>query len=219
MRKKERSLIIATTIDNALAILLKHKMKDHLYKLLETIFSYKNIQEYGETKRYSILEDYYFEEILKNRFNEILSIVDKSIFLEILLKILKSIILEDEKSFNISSIRTIEKHTQKSLSDKYDRLLITSIRNLLISINKAILNDKLKDFLSEKHQIFQRLAIYVMDRRYSEFKVIFWNNFNNFSENINYGIKYEFYRLLENNSRKFTSEQIDTALFWIETIT
>lgn len=65
MRKKERSLIIATTIDNALAILLKHKMKEHLYKLLETIFSYKNIQEYGETKRYSILEDYYFEEILK----------------------------------------------------------------------------------------------------------------------------------------------------------
>ena len=219
LRKKERSLIIATTIDNALAILLKHKMKEHLYKLLETIFSYKNIQEYGETKRYSILEDYYFEEILKNRFNEILSIVDKYIFLEILLKILKSIILKDEKSFNIFSIRTIEEHTQKSLSDKYDRLLITSIRNLLISMNKTTLSTTLKDFISEKHQIFQRLAIYVMDRRYSEFKVIFWINFNNISEKINYGIKYEFYRLLTNNSTKFTSKQIDTVLSWIETIT
>lgn len=91
---------------------------------------------FSETKRYSILEDYYFEEILKNRFNEILSIVDKYIFLEILLKILKSIILKDEKSFNIFSIRTIEEHTQKSLSDKYDRLLINSIRNLLISMIK-----------------------------------------------------------------------------------
>ena len=124
-----------------------------------------------------------------------------------------------QKSFNIFSIRTIEEHTQKSLSDKYDRLLINSIRNLLISMNKTTLSTTLKDFISEKHQIFQRLAIYVMDRRYSEFKVIFWINFNNISEKINYGIKYEFYRLLTNNSTKFTSKQIDTVLSWIETIT
>lgn len=58
-----------------------------------------------------------------------------------------------------------------------------------------------------------------MDRRYSEFKVIFWINFNNISEKINYGIKYEFYRLLTNNSTKFISKQIDTVLSWIETIT
>ena len=219
LRKKETSLIIAAKIDKALVILLKYKMKEHLYKLLETIFSYKDVQKYGKIERYSILEDYYFEEILKNRFNEILSIVDKSIFLEILLKILKSIIEKDEKSFNKFSIRTIEEHTQKSLSDKYDILLITSIRNLLISMNKTILNAKLKGFISEKHQIFQRLAIYVIDRRYSEFKVIFWSNFNNLSEKINYGIKYEFYRFLANNSQKFTSKQIDTVLSWIETIT
>ncbi|MFW2578763.1 SIR2 family protein [Aliarcobacter butzleri] len=202
-----------------LPAILENKMKEHLNKLLETIFKYKNIEKYEQINRYSILEDYFFEELIKNRFNDIINVVDKNIFLDILINNVNQIIKEDKEAFNTFSIRTIEEHSQRSLSDNYDNNLISSIRDLLLNMKRNQLRKILINFLNEESSIFQRIALYIIDKRYSEFKKIYWDKFNILKLVMNGEIKYEVFKLLENNSSTFNPQEINKVISWIESLT
>jgi len=127
---------------------------------------------------------------------------------------IESIINEKRSEYSISYIVTIE-DSQHNLEDTYKVQSVFFVRDMLIYAGPERIKSMIKNLLQKDHSIFKRLALYVISYYYDELNEIFWKTEENPLEEIE--IKHELFELFKKNCKKFSNEQLERILFWIET--
>lgn len=203
-----------------LPVLIDNGMDKYILSLLKVIFDYKT-QDKGKSyqEREPLLEKYWLNSLLEKHSKSIVEMIDIS-GLKILIFIAKQVIEEDEAAFNNVWIACIEDHPQNSFPERYDNQLISFIRDLLEYLEAGKVKIFVKKFLDEEHPIFKRLAFHTINSKYDELKVLFWNWFDAHKDSVDtiHLFRHEFYKLLEDNNSKFSEEEFDKLIVWIESL-
>lgn len=219
LKESKFSGILNSDIENfVLPVLIEYDMKEHLLELLKIIFDYKIVDKgTSYQEREPLLEKYWLNSLLEKHSGSMVKLIDID-GLEILISIIKQVIAEDEAAFNNVWIATIEEHPQNSFPDRYDNQVISFTRDLLEYIDAEKVKNYIEQFLEELHPIFKRLAFHTINNKYDELKAVFWGWFEANKNTINSTFKHEFYKLLEDNNSKFSDDEFDKIIDWIESL-
>ncbi|MDD3476946.1 MAG: hypothetical protein PHI38_08760, partial [Sulfurimonas sp.] len=201
-----------------LPVLIENSMIEYILKLLRVIFDY-DIKDKGKSyqEREPLLEKYWLNSLLEKHSKSIVEMIDIA-GLEILISILEQVIEEDEAAFNNVWIASIEDHPQNSFPERYDNQLISFTRDLLEYLDADKVKKILENFLDEEHPIFKRLAFHTINNKYDELKELFWNWFDAYKDTINTTFKHELYKLLQDNNGKFSEDEFEKLIDWIESL-
>lgn len=196
-------------------VLLENEMKSHLLELLKIIFDYKIVDNGTSYKeREPLVEAYCLESLLKKHSQGIIKLIGIE-GLKLVIEIIKKVIAEDQSSFNNVWIATIEDHPQNSFPDRYDNQVVSFTRDLLEGLDARKIKSYIKSFFKQKHPLFKRLALHIINQKYDGLKDVFWQWFNA-GIILDFTFKHEFYKLLEDRSNQFTNEEFSAVINWIE---
>jgi SIR2-like domain len=200
--------------DTVLPLLLNSNSKELLLSLLDIILSYKKeIQKNGSSKYVSLMDEYYLFNTLKKYKFDIAKLCGIEAIALALNKI-DRIISESKHEFDLIWIPTIEDHQQNSFLDKYETQLVHFVRDMLKFSDPLKMSPIIDELLKKEHQIYKRIVIYTINVHYDTLNHYFWNWSKNPLED--YALKHETYELIKRNCTKFSKEQINTVLHWIE---
>jgi hypothetical protein len=199
-----------------LPVLVENKLKEHTLKLLDIIFGYTTTDESNRSRK-PLIKEYWLNSLLKRYSQSIIELVQADGLDKVLQK-LKDIYKKDKNSFNAIWVATIENSTQNSFPQRYDSQLISFIRDLMIELKSKQIEKYVENFLESEIVILRRVAFYVINQKYDDFKNIFWRWFDKNISSLNLGNKHEFYELIKNRSEKFSDEEFDKLLDWIENL-
>ncbi|QFR43159.1 hypothetical protein [Sulfurimonas xiamenensis] len=201
-----------------LPVLVDNGMNEYILSLLRVIFDYQ-VQDKGKSyqEREPLLEKYWLNSLLEKHSKSIVEMIDIA-GLEILISTVKQVIDEDEAAFNNVWIASIEEHPQNSFPERYDNQLISFTRDLLEYLDADKVKSFIENFLDEEHPIFKRLAFHTINNKYDELKKLFWNWFDAYKDTINTTFKHELYKLLQDNNGKFSEDEFDKLIAWIESL-
>lgn len=190
--------------------LIKDKNKECLLNLLEIIFSFQE----KENKYIPLMEEYHLKELIKKNTLGIAELCGLEA-IEVATKKIKYLIEHDYSDFNSRfSIYTIEDNAKSPTKEDYEYQIIYFIRDVLCLLDMNQTRGKVEQLLAEKQPIFNRIAIYIINKNYQKLNDIFWGinrNFINEEE-----LKHELYELVKNNCCLFTDEQVEKMINWIE---
>ncbi|MBD3842676.1 MAG: hypothetical protein IE909_12485, partial [Campylobacterales bacterium] len=219
LKESKFSGILNSDIENfVLPVLIEYDMKEHLLELLKIIFDYKIVDKgTSYQEREPLLEKYWLNSLLEKHSDSIVKLINIE-GLEILISITKKVIAEDDAAFNNVWIATIEEHSQNSFPDRYDNQIISFTRDLLEYLDAEKVKSYIEQFLEEQHPIFKRLVFHTLNNKYDELKAVFWNWFEANKDTINSTFKHEFYKLLEDNNSKFSDDEFNQIIDWIESL-
>ncbi|MBK7867919.1 MAG: hypothetical protein IPJ75_13615 [Ignavibacteriales bacterium] len=133
---------------------------------------------------------------------------------EICETIIDEILNFDAASFSVYLIPQI---TLTYSDDNYfelEQLLVSFWTRCLLKSPVNIVTNKFKLYLERDHQIFQRVAVFIIGKRFDELGDLFFA----FEQNPldNYFIKYEIFALLKQNSSLLKESDIQRMVEWIE---
>jgi hypothetical protein len=204
------SLLQSEIVEYFIPKLIKDKNKECLLYLLEIIFSFQE----KENKYTPLIEEYHLKEFIKKNTPGI-SVLCGVEAVEVAINKIKYLIKRDYSDFNNRfSIYTIEDNAKSPTKENYEYQIIYFIRDILCLLNMDQTRRKVEQLLAEKQPIFNRIAIYIINKNYQKLNDIFWGinrNFINEEE-----LKHELYELVKNNCRLFTDEQVEKMINWIE---
>jgi len=207
------TLISGEIIKTVLPHLIRNNSKTLMIEFLKICLDYrKEITPYF-SRYVSILDDYWLNELLKKFKKDIYEVCGLEAA-KIGISKIESIINENRSEYGIGYIVTIE-DSQHNLEDTYKVQSVFFVRDVLIYAGPERVKSMVKNLLQKDHSIFKRLALYVISYYYDELNEIFWKTEENPLEEIE--IKHELFELFKNNCEKFTDEQLERILFWIET--
>lgn len=207
------TLISGEIIKTVLPHLIRNNSKTLMIEFLKICLDHrKEITPYF-SRYVSILGDYWFNELLKKFKTDIYEVCGLEAA-KIGISKIESIINENRSEYSIGYIVTIE-DSQHNLEDTYKVQSVFFVRDILIYAGPERIKSMVKNLLQKDHSIFKRLALYVISYYYDELNEIFWKTEENPLEEIE--IKHELFDLFKNNCEKFTDEQLERILFWIET--
>ena len=190
--------------------LIKDKNKECLLYLLEIVFSFQE----KENKYIPLIEEYPLKEIIKKNTLGIAELCGLEA-VGVAINKIKYLIKQDYSDFNNRfSIYTIEDNAKSPTKEDYEYQIIYFIRDVLCLLDMDQTRGKVEQLLAEKQPIFNRIAIYIIDKNYQKLNDVFWGfnrNFINEEE-----LKHELYELVKNNCRLFTDEQVEKIINWIE---
>lgn len=200
--------------------LIAKEAREIILKLLNVILDYKKMEEKildKKTFKYkSIMDEYLLNELFK-KYNSKIAKLCGIEAAKIAISKIKSILKENDKSkFNLFWIYTIEDNQNLLLSKRYEKLLTYFVIDMFKFSNPKKIKEEIRSLLNEKHPIFKRIAIYIINHHYKDLHQLFWN----WSQQINpleeKELKHELYELFQNNCIDFSDEQINKILDWIE---
>lgn len=192
--------------------------KDKLLKLLDIVLDYKistkDLTGFGDKNEYiSIMGDPWLADFIKINKQEISQTCGLDACKIALSKISK-VIKRDRGEFNYIWIPTIEDHTQKTFTFRYDVQIVNFVRDMLELGKPDEIRKLVAALFKRKHPIFKRLAVHAINHHYSHIKAIFWKSQNNpISEPF---LKHEIYELLKAHCKSFSDNELDIVLNWIE---
>lgn len=187
--------------------------RDLLKRGIQLLLLHK-LHEGAFDKVHSIFRSYEFQRILTDIKVKIIPLLGLDL-LNIVLQKIKDVLELDRTAFNNITIPAIEDHEQTSFPEKYDCQLVYLLRDTLEKLDAKDIIDTLKVLLNEEHPIFNRIAIHTIRIRYAELHEIFWGlGKNPLSLPLT---KHEVYELLHQNSKSFSTQQIQQVIDWINT--
>ena len=206
--------LLDTEIDKLfLPKLIKKKARDLIVGLLDVILDY-SISNKGYIREYiSVIDSYYLREVLKNNkkgISEICAVEAANIAITKMQEILK----EDKSQFNNIWIPAIEDHEQTSFPDRYDCQIVHFVRDMFEAADPKEIEYIVKDMLTDKHDIFKRLAYHLINHHYDTLSRLLWSITYN---PLNSLTIHELYELFKEHCKIFDKFQIKTVLNWIET--
>jgi|GEM_PF-4829995 len=173
----------------------------------------KKRDEDSYSSHYSRMDSYALEQFFQ-KHSELLSEILKEDGVEICENIIDEIINSDVDSFSVYLIPQI---TLTYSDDNYfelEQLLVSFWTRCLLKSPVNFVRDKLKLYIKSNHQIFQRVAVFMIGMRFYEFGDLFLNLEENPLDN--YSIKYETFALLKQNSILLKQTDILKLVDWIE---
>ncbi|PAF49312.1 hypothetical protein BKH43_06945 [Helicobacter sp. 13S00401-1] len=203
-----------------LSVLTKHNMKKHLLVFLKTLFDYRISSDASSKKKAFKIGGNDLDLILEGYSSSIAKIVGVD-GVDVIASIMEQMIREDMWAFNVSRVVAVEINSEHMMCDKFEYRFVLFLRDLLENLCTDKLIKSIKKLLKKKDSIFQRVAIYSIDKKYDELKDIFWSwldsykDFDN-KEELATLLKHELYKLLENNKNKFSKEEKAKVIEWVE---
>lgn len=193
--------------------LLNSSDKGKLLFLLDEILNFQKSERPGTDKYEPYIEKYWLKKALTRHKEEIAKVCGIDAALVAINK-MKLLLSKDDSGFFYMWIPTIEDHAQSRFPDKYETQLVHFVRDILTFSNPANAKPVAEELLKEQHPIFRRIAIHLIDVHYTMLEKLLWNYKGNPLDE--YELEHELYELLKNNCSKFSKEQIDMVLQWIE---
>jgi len=170
LNTKANTILISHEIsDRIFPYLIEKKSKKILLEMLEIVLEFEIDPKSYLHEITSIIGDYYLIQIVEKFEHDLLKICGLELY-DLLIAKIKKIISLNPKSFD--SIITIEESSQ-NISDDYKTLLITLLRDLLIGQKPKEIEANVIDLLNGSNPIFKRLAVYAIDKGYSNLNDIF----------------------------------------------
>lgn len=205
------SLLQSEIVEYFIPKLIKDKNKECLLYLLEIIFSF---QEKENKKHAPLIEEYHLKEFIEKNTPGIAELCGLEA-VEVAINKIKYLIKHDYSDFNNKfSIYTIEDKAESPTKEDYEYQIVRFTRDMLLLLDIDKTRGKIEQLLAEKPPIFNRIAIYIINKNYQKLNDIFWGinrNFINEEE-----LKHELYELVKNNCCLFTDEQVEKMINWIE---
>ena len=205
------SLLQSEIVKYFIPKLIIDENKDCLLYLLEIIFSF---QEKENKKHAPLIEEYHLKEFIEENTPAIAELCGLEAA-EVAINKIKYLVKHDYSDFNNKfSIYTIEDKAESPTKEDYEYQIVRFTRNMLLLLDIDKTRGKIEQLLTEKPPIFNRIAIYIINKNYQKLNDIFWGinrNFINEEE-----LKHELYELVKNNCRLFTDEQVEKMINWIE---
>lgn len=204
----QTNIFILHKVAYILPILIKNNLIEQIKLFLKFILQY-NIDE--DKKFRNINSKFYIEDVKKILFKYSSDLIESlsNDLKQILEDFINEIYKKDKMAFSVFRIQSIENLDQsvnEIYSDEYEILLIWFYKELILSIAyKNLIEANLK----KKNPIYKRVAFYVINLKYDEYKNIFWKWFdkNPISEKYLY-FRHEFYFILQNNYTKFSDDEL-----------
>ena len=217
---KYRSILNHDITKTVMPVLIENKMRKHMLKLLPLIFGYILKKDtLSHVEPISIIEEYNLQELLKRHSKDMIRLVGLD-GLKIVVKLIKDITTQEKSIFNHVWLTVIRTKTENEIkqnrhSDRYDNQLIFFTRNLFEDLPPAEVKPYIEDFLlKQQHPIFVRLALHVVNCKYSDLKDVFWQWMD---ADIQYERKeLELWTLLKESSKNFTNDEFNKIIDWIE---
>lgn len=195
---------------------LKKKDTKIILKLLNIIFDYKKPEDNKIHDEYSSLMDkYWLNQTLKKYKSDIAKLCAGEAA-KVAINKIKTILSENERQFNNIWIPAIEDNPQNNFSDRYECQLVFFVRDMLDYLQPEIVEPILKELIKEKHPIFKRIAIHIINRKFDALQHLLFKWQSNPLDEID--LKHELFELCKINSKKFTKQQIESLINWIESL-
>lgn len=204
----QTNIFILHKVSYIFPILIKNNLIEQIKLFLKFILQY----EIDEDKKFrNINSKFYIEDVKKILFKYSSDLIESlnGDLKQILEDFINEIYKKDKMTFSIFRIQSIEnldKLVNEIYSDEYEILLIWFYKELIWSIaDKNLIEANLK----KKNPIYKRIAFYIINLRYDDYKDIFWKWFgkNSISEKYIY-FRHEFYFVLQNNYTKFSDDEL-----------
>jgi len=209
------ALISGELHENIVPKILSEKNTDMMLKVISIILKYEIISDHGFDEIKSIVDDYWFSQILIENRSDIIKICGVDI-INIVTNYIDKILKEKSNGFNIAIIPAIEDSNQTMIPEKYECQIVYLLRDSLLHLDIENIEEILISFLKEKYSIYRRIAFYLINIKYDEFSNLFWELDYNPIED--YSHEHEVYSLLKDNCTKFTEANITKIITWIESI-
>lgn len=206
------SFVIMSSMDNFIPYLLKNKNDELFEEFIKVILDF-------DVKAGTYPD--YEAKINNSQLFDLLRKAKKSIIenyseitLKVVIEIINEILISDPDAFSYWQVATIEDSSQLSFYDRYQVQLVQLVREILLVYDRTECEKILKEWLKSKHTIYRRIAIFLINKRYVEYKPHFWNLEGNPLDD-NYCL-HELYQLFIENSKEFSEDEISKILEWIE---
>lgn len=210
----ELNLIAAELEFSALPRLLKDESRELLLKLLDIMFEFQEPKDEFIREYNSVMDKFWLNRVLKKETKQKIIELCGVDGAQIALKKIYSIIEKDDTQFNNIWIPTIEDHPITYFPDRYQCQLVYFIRDTFEVSEINLVSEKVKNLIQEKHSIFKRLSLHIINYHYENLKDIFWNWEGNPLDE--YNLKHELFKLLKDKCNSFSKNQIDKIQEWIE---
>lgn len=206
------SFVIMSSMDNFIPYLLKNK-NDKLYaEFIRVILDY-DVKDRTYPDYESKINDSQLFDLLRKAQKRIIENYPE-ITLKVVIEIINKILVSDPDAFNYWQVATIEDSSQLSFRDRYQVQLVQLVREILLVYDRAECEKILKEWLKSEHIIFRRIAIFLINKRYVEFKHHFWNLEGNQLDDTD--CLHELYQLFIEHQKEFSADEISKILNWIE---
>ncbi len=211
------SLLSSEIEKTVIPYLLDNNSKDLLLEAMKIVLKFKiDKEDYLSFLDFkSILDDYWFSELIQKNGSKIIEICGISLA-NIIVGLIQEIIAKDDKSFSYVAIPAIEDNPQNFLEDNYQLQITHLLRRTLESLKPPAQEALLKALVNSDVEIFQRLSVHLINYYYEVYGQLFWQWDGNPLEE--YGLKHELYELISMNKINFSPEQVRKLTNWIESI-
>jgi len=192
--------------------LIRDEAKERVLDLLDVMLDYQEDTSAPDEYK-SLVDEFWLNDALVKHKPAIAKLCGTEAAAKAL-EIITTITDNNKIHFNNIWIPTIEDHPQTEFKDRYECQLVHFVRDMLVLSEPTQIHEIVKALLLKDHPIFKRIALHTIDRHYKDLNEVFWNWIDNPLDEA--GIKYELRKLLKNNCKQFSEEQIVKVLGWIE---
>ncbi len=198
--------------------LLREQATSLAARLLSIAIDYE-VHEQNDHKEFvSPMDNFWLSELMEKNEPTIRELFPLKAARIVLNKI-EHIVSTSTGQFHAILIPAIEDHPQNRFPMRYQNMLVRAARDFVDSAADREAEETrslLQDLLHKKHPIFLRIALHTISTHWSKYSDLFWPLLQ--SELLtNVALKHELYELLSNNHARFSEEQLDRVLRWIET--
>lgn len=177
-----------------------------LYDVLNRLVFSVKAEDYKDEYHRTRYDGYNVNHLLKEENIEQFSkLIGSEKLLDFTIEKIKAIISKVPYNFSYLSISTVEDSAQVLDKDKYEFILVKFLR-LQLEINKFS-NSVIDTLMNSQQGIFQRLAVYYMNKNYDSNRSKFWTTASS-EFLINPEIKHEVFMLLKENSDLITKGEL-----------
>lgn len=206
------SFVIMSSMDNFIPYLIKNK-NDELYEeFIRVILDY-DVKDRTYPDYEAKINDSQLFDLLRKAKNRIIENYSE-ITLKVVIEIINKILISDPVAFNYWQVATIEDSSQLSFHDRYQVQLIQLVSEILIVYDRDKCEKILREWLKSEHTIYRRIAIFLINKRYAEFKHLFWKLEGNPIDDDD--CLHELYQLFSEHSKEFDVDEVSKILDWIE---
>ncbi len=206
------SFVIMSSMDNFIPYLFKNKNEELYKEFIRVILDY-NVKDRTYPDYEAKINDSQLFDLLRKAQKRIIENYSE-ITLKVVIEIINKILVSDPDAFNYWQVATIEDSSQLSFRDRYQVQLVQLVREILLVYDRDNCETILKEWLKSEHIIFRRIAIFLINKRYVEFKHHFWNLGGNPIDDID--CLHELYQLFIENQKEFSADEVIKILDWIE---
>jgi hypothetical protein len=207
---KNVSYLGSSIVERFIPRIIEGENSSLLYKVLDRLVFIVSPDDYKDEFSRTSFDGYNASQLIEiEKIRGFVKLIGSEKLLEFSVDKVKQIIDKVPYNFSHLGIPTIEDSSQVLDKDRYEFLLVKFLR-LQLEVGKFS-GKTIRNLLNAKYGIFQRLAIYYLNKNYDTNREAFWKVVSP-QFLINSEVKHEVFMLLQENASKITEDEINILI-------